>query len=52
MVTTADAITYWSGMLATGHPLAQMALDYLSIPGTCIIPLSAYVILILELLIT
>ena len=34
--TSSDAITYWSGMQAAGHELAQMALDYLSIPGTYI----------------
>lgn len=31
--TTMDPIAYWSGMLAANHPLSQMALDYLSIPG-------------------
>jgi hypothetical protein len=28
-----DSITYWTGMDATGDPLARMALDFLSIPG-------------------
>jgi len=28
-----DPITYWTGMEAAGHPLARMALDFLSIPG-------------------
>jgi hypothetical protein len=28
-----DAITYWTGMDAMGHPLAHMSLDFLSIPG-------------------
>ena len=31
--TSIDPITYWSGMLTAGHQLAQMALDFLSIPG-------------------
>lgn len=35
VATKADPITYWLGMLAASHPLAQMALDFLSIPGTC-----------------
>ncbi len=30
---TVDPITYWTGLDATGHPLARMALDFLSIPG-------------------
>ncbi|KAF5318504.1 hypothetical protein D9619_011038 [Psilocybe cf. subviscida] len=34
IATNADPITYWNGMLATGHPLAQMALDFLSVPAT------------------
>ncbi|KAJ3511644.1 hypothetical protein NMY22_g15587 [Coprinellus aureogranulatus] len=29
-----DPIKYWSDMKAGGHPLAQMALDYLSVPAT------------------
>lgn len=29
----ADPILYWTGMQAAGHPLAAMALDYLSVPG-------------------
>jgi hypothetical protein len=29
--TTLDPIAYWTGM--QGHPLAQMALDFLLIPG-------------------
>ncbi|KAJ3510755.1 hypothetical protein NMY22_g15875 [Coprinellus aureogranulatus] len=29
-----DPIQYWVGMQAAGHPLAQMALDYLLIPAT------------------
>lgn len=37
VMTNADPITYWSGMLAVNHPLAQMALDYLSIPGEFVI---------------
>jgi hypothetical protein len=34
--TQQDPIVYWTGMQATGHPLARMALDFLSIPGTLI----------------
>jgi hypothetical protein len=33
IITTADPITWWTGMEATGHPLARMALDFVSIPG-------------------
>jgi len=29
-----DPIAYWSGMLAVAHPLARMALDFMSIPST------------------
>jgi hypothetical protein len=36
--TQQDPITYWTGMLAVGHPLAQMALDFLSIPGRFLVP--------------
>jgi len=32
--TQQDPIAYWTGMDAAGHPLARMALDFLSIPGT------------------
>lgn len=28
-----DPIAYWTGMKSEGHPLAQMALDFLSVPG-------------------
>jgi len=31
--TEQDPITYWTGMQAAGHPLAAMALDFMSIPG-------------------
>ena len=31
-----DVIAWWSVNLANGHPLAQMALDFLSIPGKCL----------------
>ena len=31
--TSQDPIAYWAGMQAAGHPLATMALDFLSIPG-------------------
>lgn len=31
-----DVVAWWSAMLANGHPLAQMALDFLSIPGKCL----------------
>jgi hypothetical protein len=31
--TNVDPITWWSAMDATGHPLARMALDFLSVPG-------------------
>lgn len=30
---TMDVITYWANAKASGHPLAQMALDFLSVPG-------------------
>jgi hypothetical protein len=33
VVTSSDGITWWTAMQATGHPLAQMALDFLSTPG-------------------
>jgi hypothetical protein len=32
-MTIANPITYWSGILAANHPLAQIVLDYLLIPG-------------------
>jgi hypothetical protein len=32
IITTADAITWWTGMEATGHPLARMALNFLLFP--------------------
>jgi hypothetical protein len=36
-VTTAtDGLKYWAAILASGHPLARMALDFLSTPGQCI----------------
>lgn len=35
--TVLDPIKYWVGMQAAGHPLAQMALDYLSIPGSSLL---------------
>ena len=31
--TTQDPITYWTGMQVASHPLAAMALDFMSIPG-------------------
>jgi hypothetical protein len=31
--TALDPIKYWVGMKAAGHPLAAMALDFLSVPG-------------------
>jgi hypothetical protein len=37
VVTSSDWITWWTAMLATGHPLAQMSLDFLSIPGMLIL---------------
>ena len=37
VVTSSDAVTWWSAMLATGHPLANMALDFLSIPGALLL---------------
>jgi hypothetical protein len=33
-----DPIAYWTGMDATGHPLACMSLDFLSIPGVSCSP--------------
>jgi hypothetical protein len=35
VVTSSDAITWWMGMEAAGDPMARMALNFLSIPGTC-----------------
>ena len=29
-----DVITYWANAKVSGHPLAQMALDFLSVPGS------------------
>ena len=31
--TEQDPITYWTGMQAADHPLAVMALNFMSIPG-------------------
>jgi hypothetical protein len=31
--SAADPLAYWSSMDAIGHPLARMALDFLSAPG-------------------
>jgi hypothetical protein len=31
--TQQDLITYWTGMQSAGHPLAAMALDFISVPG-------------------
>lgn len=31
--TVADPIKWWSGMLDGGHPMARMAIDFLSAPG-------------------
>jgi hypothetical protein len=28
-----DIVTYWSNAKSSGHPLAQIALDFLSTPG-------------------
>ena len=28
-----NGLQYWTAMAASGHPLAQMAMDFLSIPG-------------------
>jgi hypothetical protein len=33
IVTNTDVIAWWTAMHATDHPLALMALDFLSIPG-------------------
>jgi hypothetical protein len=32
-VTSTDPIAWWTAMDAAGHPLARMALNFLSIPG-------------------
>jgi hypothetical protein len=37
ILTNTDPITYWTAMQATGHPLACMAIDFLSIPGVYLI---------------
>lgn len=31
--TQQDPVTYWTRMEAAGHPLAPMALDFMSTPG-------------------
>jgi hypothetical protein len=36
--TITDPIAWWTTMDAVGHPLARMALDYLSAPGKCHLP--------------
>ena len=36
--TQQDPITYWTAMQTAGHPLARMALDFLSIPGKSLVP--------------
>ena len=33
IILATDPIAYWTGMDATGHPLARISLDFLSIPG-------------------
>lgn len=33
IVTNADGISWWNAMDQTGHPMARMALNFLSIPG-------------------
>ena len=33
--TATNGLQYWAAMLASGHPLARMALDFLSVPGQC-----------------
>jgi hypothetical protein len=44
LVTVSDPISWWSAMEAAGHPLARMALDFLSVPGisscSCLLVLS------------
>jgi hypothetical protein len=32
-LATSDPIAYWLGMKKASHPLSQMALDYLTVPG-------------------
>jgi hypothetical protein len=32
-LATSDPIAYWLGMKKAGHPLLQMALDYLTVPS-------------------
>ena len=33
--TATNRLQYWAAMLASGHPLARMVLDFLSVPGQC-----------------
>ena len=47
--TVLDPIKYWVGMKAAGHPLASMALDYLSIPGAYPYPTHIRSVLIIVL---
>jgi hypothetical protein len=35
VVTRSDGITWWTALVATGHPLTQISLNFLSIPGMC-----------------
>jgi hypothetical protein len=34
--SVSNPLQYWAAMAASGHPLAAMATDFLSIPGTFI----------------
>jgi hypothetical protein len=42
MYLNTDPITYWAAMHATGHPLARMAINFLSIPGVLLTDSLAY----------
>jgi hypothetical protein len=33
--TITDGLQYWTAMLASGHLLSKISLDFLSIPGLC-----------------
>lgn len=36
ITTATDGLQYWTAMLTSGHPLARMSLDFLSISGQCL----------------
>jgi hypothetical protein len=34
ITTVTDGLQWWTAMAASGHPLSEMGLNFLSIPGT------------------